>query len=92
MTVSRPGCQIHIWGERPDIYYCQRAAGLLMWGALSDERTGLLFTTAAGIRRYSHSRVPVLRDSDERLHQLGGPGSLIYEYITKQHGGPLISP
>jgi hypothetical protein len=32
-----------IWGLRPDLYYCQTVAGLLMWGALSDERTGLLF-------------------------------------------------
>jgi hypothetical protein len=28
-----------IWGLRPDIYYCQTVAGLLVWGALSDERT-----------------------------------------------------
>jgi hypothetical protein len=28
-----------------------------MWGVLSDERTGLLFTTAAGPRQRSHSRV-----------------------------------
>jgi hypothetical protein len=27
-----------IWGPRPDFYYCQTVAGLLMWGALSDER------------------------------------------------------
>jgi hypothetical protein len=27
-----------IWGLRPDLYYCQTDAGLLMWGALSDER------------------------------------------------------
>jgi hypothetical protein len=32
-----------IWGLRPDHYYCQTVVGLLMWGALSDERTGLLF-------------------------------------------------
>jgi hypothetical protein len=32
-----------IWGLRPDVYYCQTVAGLLMWGALSDERKGLLF-------------------------------------------------
>jgi hypothetical protein len=37
-----------IWGLRPDFYYCQRIAGLLMWGALSDERTGLSFTIAVG--------------------------------------------
>jgi hypothetical protein len=30
-----------IWGLRPDFYYCQTVAGFLMWGALSDERTGL---------------------------------------------------
>jgi hypothetical protein len=26
-----------IWGLRPDFYYCQTVAGLLMWGALFDE-------------------------------------------------------
>jgi hypothetical protein len=35
-----------IWGLRPDLYYCQTVAGLLMWGALSDERTGLLLATS----------------------------------------------
>jgi hypothetical protein len=34
-----------------------------MWGALSDERTGLSFTIAAGPRQRSHSRVRVPRDS-----------------------------
>jgi hypothetical protein len=29
------------WGLRPDLCYCQRVAGSFMWGALSDERTGL---------------------------------------------------
>jgi hypothetical protein len=46
-----------IWGLRPDFYYCQTAAVLLMWGALSDERTGLSFRIAAGLRQRSHSRV-----------------------------------
>jgi hypothetical protein len=32
-----------VWGLRPDLYYCHTIAGLLMWGALSDERTGLSF-------------------------------------------------
>jgi hypothetical protein len=32
-----------IWGLRPDLYYCQTVAGLLMWGALSDDRTDLSF-------------------------------------------------
>jgi hypothetical protein len=34
-----------------------------MWGALSDERTGLSFTVAAGVRQRSHSRVRVSWDS-----------------------------
>jgi hypothetical protein len=38
-----------ICGLWPDFYYCQTVAGLLMWGALSDERTGLSFTIAAGL-------------------------------------------
>jgi hypothetical protein len=33
-----------IWGLRPDFHYCQTIAGLLIWGALSDEGTGLSFT------------------------------------------------
>jgi hypothetical protein len=32
-----------IWGLRSDIYYCLTVTGFLMWGALSDERTGLSF-------------------------------------------------
>jgi hypothetical protein len=42
-------CQAPIWGLRPDFCYCQTVAGLLMWGALSDDRTGLPFTIAASI-------------------------------------------
>jgi hypothetical protein len=40
-----------IWSLRSDLYYCQTVAGLLIWGALSDERTGLSFAIAAGPRR-----------------------------------------
>jgi hypothetical protein len=32
-----------IWGLRPDLYYSLMVTGFLMWGALSDERTGLSF-------------------------------------------------
>jgi hypothetical protein len=45
------------------IKHCQTVAGLLMWGALSDQRTGLSFTVAAGPRQRSHSRVRVAWDS-----------------------------
>jgi hypothetical protein len=54
-------------------------AGLLMWGALSDDRKGLPFTIVAGPRQRSHSRVRVPRDSwpyftvsDSRLPNLEG--------------------
>jgi hypothetical protein len=46
-----------IWGLRTDLYYCLTVAGLLIWGALSDERTGLSFTIAAGPRQGSRFRV-----------------------------------
>jgi hypothetical protein len=52
-----------IWGLRPDFYYSQTVAGLLMWGALSDERTGLTFTIASDPRQRSHFRVRVPWDS-----------------------------
>jgi hypothetical protein len=32
-----------IWGSWPDIYYCLTVTVVSMWGALSDERTGLSF-------------------------------------------------
>jgi hypothetical protein len=52
-----------IWGLRPDLYYCRIVSGLLMWGVLSDERTVLSFTIAAGPRQSSHSRIRVPWDS-----------------------------
>jgi hypothetical protein len=48
-----------IRGLRPDFCYWQTVAGLLMWGALSDERTCLSFTTVAGPRHRSHFRLRV---------------------------------
>jgi hypothetical protein len=52
-----------IGGLPPDFYYCQTVAGLLMWGTVSDERTGLSFTISAGPCQRSHSRVQVPWDS-----------------------------
>jgi hypothetical protein len=46
-----------IWGLRPDLDYYLTVAGLLVWGALSDERTGLPFAIAAGPCQRSLSRV-----------------------------------
>jgi hypothetical protein len=47
------------WGLRPDFHYYWTVTGLLMWGALSDERTGLSFTIATDPDQRSHSRVRV---------------------------------
>jgi hypothetical protein len=62
------------WGLLPDFYCCKAIAVLLIWGALSDERTGLSFITVAGPRQRSHSRVrvpwysrPYVTASDSRL-------------------------
>jgi hypothetical protein len=49
-----------IWGLRPDLDYGLTVAGLLVWGALSDERTGLSFAIATGSRQRSHFLVRVL--------------------------------
>jgi hypothetical protein len=56
-SASLSWCQAPIWGLRPDSYYCQTVADLLVWGALSDERTGLPFTIAVDPRQCSHSRI-----------------------------------
>jgi hypothetical protein len=42
-----------ILGLRPDFYYCQTIPSLLLWGALSDEGTGLSFTIVPGPRQLS---------------------------------------
>jgi hypothetical protein len=96
-SASLSWCQAPIWGLRPDFYYCQTDAGLLMWDAFSGERTGLPFTIAAGPRQGSHSWVRVLQDSwpyftasDTRLPQPGGSGPHIY--IPQEQGGPVIPP
>jgi hypothetical protein len=33
-SASLSWCQAPIWGLRPELYYCQTVAGLLVWGAL----------------------------------------------------------
>jgi hypothetical protein len=69
-----------IWGLRPDFYFCQAVAGLFVWSALSDERTALPFSFAAGPRQRSHFRVwdpwdswPYFTLSDSRLPSVSSP-------------------
>jgi hypothetical protein len=85
-TVSRTVClgMKHTSGAYDQISdYCQPVAGLLMWGALSDERTGLSFTIVAGPRQRSHFRArdpwdswPYFTVSDSRLPLSSPPTTL----------------
>jgi hypothetical protein len=68
-----------IRGLRRDFYWCQIVAGLLVWGALSEERTGLSFTIVAGPRQRSHFWVRVPWDSWS------------YEYFTVSNSRPSFS-
>jgi hypothetical protein len=73
-------------------YLLLSVADLLIWGALSDKKTALSFTIAAGPRQCSHSRVRVKRGSwpfffgvsDSRLSQRGRP--------DPGTGGPSYTP
>jgi hypothetical protein len=91
-TVSRLVC---VGVKHPDLYYRQTVTDLLMWGALSDEWTGLSFTIATDPRQRSHSRVRVPRvslsyftASHSRFPQPGGPDPRIY--ISQEQGDPVI--
>jgi hypothetical protein len=53
-----------IWGLRPESHNCQTVSGLLMYGALPDGRTGLLFTVAAGF-----ASTVILSVFTERFHK-----------------------
>jgi hypothetical protein len=61
-TVSRPVCLgiKHPSGAYDQIFItCVTVTVLFLWGALSDERSGLPFVCAAGPGQRSHSRVRV---------------------------------
>jgi hypothetical protein len=59
-TVSRPVClgvKFRLRRKTKCLLLSDTVVDLLMWGALSQERTGLSFTISAGPRKRSHSRV-----------------------------------
>jgi hypothetical protein len=58
ITKSKLVPNTHV-GPLSDFYYCQTVSSLLICGALSDKRTDLSFTTAAGSRQRSPSPVGV---------------------------------
>jgi hypothetical protein len=69
----------HPTWAKDQIFISQTVAGLLMWGALSDKKTGLSLTVVADPRQRSHSRIRFPRDlwpyftvSDSRAPNLEG--------------------
>jgi hypothetical protein len=68
-----------------------------MWGNLSDGKTDLSLTIAAGPHQSSHSQAQVPRVSwphftvsDSKIPQPGGPG--LHIYIPQEQGGQVIPP
>jgi hypothetical protein len=98
-TVGRPVCLgvKHPSGAYDQIFITVRQLRLLMWGAVSDERTGLLFTIAAGPRQRSHSRVRSPGDSyyillSQIRDSLNLEGQVLVFISPGNKGGPVIPP
>jgi hypothetical protein len=71
-----------MWGLRPYLYFCRTVVGCLIWGALSDKRTGLSF---ARVTVSSNKPVVSMYNCtlvDDRLPHLRGKSKAYY--------GPLI--
>jgi hypothetical protein len=91
----RPGVRLTSGAHNQISIFCQTIAGVLMCGALSDERTvcNLLVIIAVGLRQSSHSRVQVLQNSRPyftvsfETPQPGKPGPHIY--IPQEQVGPV---
>jgi hypothetical protein len=73
-----------------DLYYCLKFACLLIWGALSDERTGLSFTIAAGPRQRSRFSGPSPFELATIIYCLRFETSLfVSSYDSQGHGGGI---
>jgi hypothetical protein len=91
-------CQEPITNFFPSLFNCfYTVAGLLMWGALSDEKSALQFSVFLGIasvaflRSESHgTHEHILWSLFLRLPQPGGPGS--YIYFPQEQSSPVIPP
>jgi hypothetical protein len=60
-----------------------------MWGAVSDERMGLSFTTAAGRRQRSHFLVRVPWDSRPYFSLRFETSLLVASYDSQGYGGGI---
>jgi hypothetical protein len=91
-SVSLSWCLAPSGAYVPIFIIVKIVAGLLMWGTLSDEKTGLPFTIVPSPRQRSHSwvRVPHFTVSDSETPQPGGPGPCIH--ISQKQNGPVIPP
>jgi hypothetical protein len=92
-TVSRPVC---LGVKHPSWAYDQTVAGLLMWGANSDDGAGLPFATAAGPCQRSHSWVRVPRDLSAyftvSVSRLPTPGGLAQNGVAQALGSLFVAP
>jgi hypothetical protein len=91
-----------VWGLRLNLYCCQTVAVLLMWSALSDERTDVAFIIAPGPHQRSHFWVRrpwvslpyvyfTLSDSRLPLSSLLRLAGLRWRYSTSPPHGSLSS-
>jgi hypothetical protein len=77
-------------GLKTRYFFCLTLTGLLMWRALSDERTGLSFVYATGPRQRSLSQVRVLWDSRPYFTVSDFETSLfVASYDSQGHGGGI---
>jgi hypothetical protein len=95
--LSKSKSKVPICGPWTNLYYYQTVAGLLMWGALSDESIGVYFTITAGPRQRCRSLVRVSNDSwpcfkysHLRLPEPAGR-SVLRKYIPREQCSP-VSP
>jgi hypothetical protein len=101
-SASLSWCQAPTWGPKPDLYHCQTVSGLLMWGAFSDERTGLSFTIVTSPCQCSHSwvRVRVTVTSELAVHRqsvhIGAKpleaNDLRFIQLNSSSHGPYVTP
>jgi hypothetical protein len=81
-----------IWGWRPDLYYCKSVADLLMWGALSDERTGLSFARVTVSSNKSVVCTIYILHVIKFMYKQHIQGLCQSRLSTADHALPLVAP